>query len=65
MFIVGFFFRSLLVNIGKNICLLFRRQSFYLLLLDVRVGFPKVIANAMANAITLLIGKTSSSTGYN
>ena len=31
MFIVGFF-RSLLVNIGKNVCMLFRRQSFCLLL---------------------------------
>ena len=28
MFLVGVFFRSLLVNTGKNICMLFQRQSF-------------------------------------
>ena len=40
-FFVLYFFCSLLVNIGKKICMLFRRQSFCLLLLDVRVRFPK------------------------
>ena len=38
------FFRSLLVNIGKNICMFFRHQSFCLLLLDFRVRFPKITA---------------------
>ena len=36
------FFRSLLVNIGKNICMLFRPNPFAFFLLDVRVRFPKI-----------------------
>ena len=47
IFIVGFFFRSLLVNIGKNICMFFRRQSFCLLLLDFRVRFSKITAKTL------------------
>ena len=43
--LLGFF--SLLVNTGKNICMLFRRQSFCLLLLDVRVRFPKITAKML------------------
>ena len=41
------FFRSLLVNIGKNICMLFRCQIFCLLLLDVRVRFLKITAKML------------------
>ena len=46
MFLLGFF-RSLLVNIGENICMFFRRQSFCLLLLDFRVRFPKITAKML------------------
>ena len=40
------FFRSLFVNNGK-IYVLFRRQSFCLLLRDVRVRFPKITAKML------------------
>ena len=41
------FFRSLLVNIGKNICMLFRPNPFAFFLLDVRVRFPKITAKML------------------
>ena len=41
------FFRSLLVNVGKNLCMFFRPNPFAFFLLDVRVHFPKITAKML------------------